>query len=208
MLEIKKLNLSLGDVQVFKDFDLTVSDGEFVAILGLSGCGKSTLLKAICGFTEYQGGSIYLDGSCIDTVPPHKRGMTLVFQDLRLFPHMKLWENVAFPLKMQGIKKQERRERAMELLSLVDLNGLESRKPAEISGGQQQRVALVRALAMKPRILLMDEPFSGLDDDTRMEMQALLKNLHKKTKPSVLFVTHQREEARILSTRIVELCGK
>lgn len=184
-------------------FSLCVETSEFVAVLGRSGCGKSSLLKAINGFLDYDGGTISLDGTCIDQKPVHKRGIVMVFQDVRLFPHLSVWENVAFGLKMQGIKKESRKQQAFEWLSKVALSGYENRRTHELSGGQQQRVALARAYAANPRVLLMDEPFSGLDDDLRLEMGELISDLHRQNGTTIIFVTHDREEARRLADRVV-----
>ena len=203
MLEIKNISVVLGCAKVLDQFSLRIHTGEFVTVLGKSGCGKSTLLKAINGFVFYEEGSIYLDNACIDDMPVHKRGIVMVFQDVRLFPHLSVWENVAFGLKMQGVNKRERKEKALDWIEKVALTGLENRKPNELSGGQQQRVALARAYAANPRVLLMDEPFSGLDEEIRLEMGCLVQELNKQNKTTVLFVTHDREEAYRLSDRVV-----
>lgn len=203
MLKIEKISVRLGDKQILDNLNLEIQDGEFLSLLGPSGCGKSTLLKAICGFVPLQSGKIYIGEHRIDQLAVHLRNIVMVFQDLRLFPHMVAWENVAFPLKMQKIGKQERKDKAYEWLKLVNLEGLEHRKIYALSGGQQQRVALARAFAARPKILLLDEPFSGLDEDLRREMQHLLMVLHQKHQINIIFVTHDQNEARILSDRIV-----
>lgn len=205
MLEIKNISVTLGNALVLDDFSLTAGTGEFVTVLGKSGCGKSTLLKAINGFVEYESGSIFLDGICLDDMPVHKRGIVMVFQDVRLFPHLTVWENIAFGLKMQGVKKEERKKTALKWIEKVDLTGLENRRSHELSGGQQQRVALARAYAANPKVLLMDEPFSGLDEEIRLEMGSLTKSLNRKNNTMVLFVTHDREEAYRLSDRVIVL---
>lgn len=205
MLEIKNISVTLGNSLVLDDFSLIAETGEFVTVLGKSGCGKSTLLKAINGFVDYESGSIFLDHTCLDDMPVHKRGIVMVFQDVRLFPHLTVWENIAFGLKMQGVKKEQRKKTALEWIEKVALTGLENRKPHELSGGQQQRVALARAYAANPKVLLMDEPFSGLDEEIRLEMGSLTKSLNRKNNTTVLFVTHDREEAYRLSDRVVIL---
>lgn len=206
MLKIKGIDVFLGNKQILKSVDLEVKKGEFLSLLGASGCGKSTLLKTVCGFTEHQSGTISIDGECIDKVPIHLRNTVMVFQDLRLFPNMLAWENVAFSLKMRKVKKDERKKVAYDLLKQVELEGLEHRKVYELSGGQQQRVALARAFAAKPRILLLDEPFSGLDEDLKVEMRKLLLELHKKHGITIIFVTHDKAEAMTLSDRVVTMC--
>lgn len=202
MLELRNLDVYLNENQILKSVNLQINHGEFVSLLGPSGCGKSTLLKTICGFLPHRSGSIFSDGQCIDSRPIHLRNIVMVFQDLRLFPNMLAWENVAFPLKMQGCPKSERKKLAYELLDQVNLRGLENRKIDQLSGGQKQRVALARAFAAKPQYLLLDEPFSGLDDELKEEMRELLCCMHKKYKNTVIFVTHDKHEALTLSDRI------
>lgn len=203
MLKIEKISVTLGKKQILNNLSLDVRDGECLSLLGPSGCGKSTLLKAICGFVPLQSGRLYLDENRIDQTAVHLRNIVMVFQDLRLFPHMVAWENVAFPLKMKKVKIAERKENAYEWLKLVNLEGLELRKIDELSGGQQQRVALARAFAASPKILLLDEPFSGLDEELRIEMQKLLIRLHQQHHLSIIFVTHDKREAKILSDRVL-----
>ena len=203
MLKIENASAALGGKQILDNISLDLGDGEFLALLGASGCGKSTLLKTICGFVPLQAGHIYVDGVCVDTMPVHLRNIVMVFQELRLFPNMLAWENVAFPMKMRKVKKEERKPEAYEWMKLVNLEGFENSKVYDLSGGQQQRVALARAFAAKPKILLLDEPFSGLDEDLRIEMQNLLAGLHKKNNISIIFVTHDKQEAKTLSDKIV-----
>ena len=201
-LEIQNLTAGYDQDVILKDFSLSVKEGEFLSLLGPSGCGKSTLLKTIAGIVPAKCGSILLDGQNITNLPIHKRGTTVLFQDMRLFPHKSVAENVAFPLKMQGVPKEERRKRAEELLEKVQLPGYGSRKPAELSGGQQQRVALARALAAKPKLLLLDEPFSALDENLREDMRALVLQLRSEFGMTVILVTHDREEALSMSDRV------
>ena len=190
---------------VLKDLSIDVAEGEFLSLLGPSGCGKTTLMKTIAGIVPAAGGTIALDGRDITNLPIHQRGTVIVFQDMRLFPHMTVAENVAFPLKMQGVGKQERLAIAEELLEKVQMGAFAQRKPAALSGGQQQRVALARALAAKPKLLLLDEPFSALDENLREEMRALVLELSREFSMTVILVTHDRAEALSMSDRVALL---
>ena len=204
-LKIENLYSGYDDDVVLKDLSLQVEEGEFLALLGPSGCGKSTLMKSIAGILPVQKGRIFLDGRDITDLPVHKRGTVVVFQDMRLFPHKSVAENVAFPLKMQGISKAERMKTAGALLKKVQMDGFENRKPGELSGGQQQRVALARALAAQPKLLLLDEPFSALDENLREDMRHLVLQLQKEFRMTVILVTHDREEALSMSDRVALL---
>jgi putative spermidine/putrescine transport system ATP-binding protein len=199
--------LALGNSRVLDNISFTLGDGEFLSLLGASGAGKSTTLKIIAGLIDQDSGHLLMDGEALDDVPPHKRGMAVVFQDVRLFPNMNVAENVAFPLRMQGIGRRERQEKAAEMLELVQLPGFGRRKVQEISGGQQQRVALARAIAGSPRLLLLDEPFSGLDESLRDDMRALVMSLHRRLGMTTLMVTHDAYEALSMSDHIVYLAG-
>ena len=201
-LEIQNLTAGYDQDVILKDFSLSVKEGEFLSLLGPSGCGKSTLLKTIAGIVPAKCGSVLLDRQNITNLPIHKRGTTVLFQDIRLFPHKSVAENVAFPLKMQGVPKAERIKIAEALLEKVQLADFGSRRPMELSGGQQQRIALARALAAKPKLLLLDEPFSALDENLREDMRALVLQLKKEFNMTVILVTHDREEALSMSDRV------
>lgn len=201
-LVIRDLNVTLGDNKIIDGLDLTVKNEEFISVVGPSGCGKTTLLKSIAGIVPVSSGSIVLDGVLLNDVPPHRRGIVIVFQELRLFPHMNAAENIAYPLKVRGVGAAERRERADALLEAVRLAGLGDRRVSELSGGQQQRVAIARALAAKPQMILLDEPFSSLDEELRDEMRSLVLDLHKKYNMTTILVTHDMREAAAMSDRV------
>ena len=189
-LKIENLSSGYDDDVVLKDLSLEVSEGEFLSLLGPSGCGISTLMKTIAGIIPAQKGNIFLDGRDITNLPVHKRGTVVVFQDMRLFPHKTVAENVAFPLKMQGVPKQERLKTAEALLEKVQMGGFGNRRPGELSGGQQQRIALARALAAQPKLLLLDEPFSALDENLREDMRHLVLQLQKEFSMTVILVNY------------------
>jgi len=201
-LEITNLHVELQKTEILKGVSLEIKTGEFVSLLGASGCGKSTLLKSIAGLLEVKEGEISIDGKEITTVAPEKRGTVIVFQDLRLFPHMTVEQNITFAMELKKIPKEEQKKKIEELLEAVQLPGFEKRKIREMSGGQKQRVALARALAAEPKILLLDEPFSSLDENLREEMARLVKKLHKQLGLTAVMVTHDKAEAMKLSDRI------
>ncbi len=201
-LKIEQLTAGYDTGTVLEDLSLNLEPGEFLSLLGPSGCGKSTLMKTIAGIVPAQAGRIELDGEEITHLPIHKRGTVIVFQDMRLFPHLSVAENVAFPLKMQGIPKAERMARADALLEKVQMSGFGSRKSGALSGGQQQRVALARALAAQPKLLLLDEPFSALDENLREDMRSLVLDLRREFDMTVILVTHDRQEALSMSDRV------
>ena len=201
-LEIKNLSVDLDDQPILRNVSMEVRDGEFVSLLGPSGCGKTTMLKTIAGLLPVGSGEIFLGDQEVSRIPTHKRGAVVVFQDLRMFPHMTAAENVAFPLKMQGVPKKERLKIAAEYLKKVHLEGREDQPVAKMSGGQQQRVALARALAAQPKLLLLDEPFSALDENLREEMRLLVKELQRELGVTTVLVTHDRGEALSMSDRV------
>ena len=187
-------------VEALKDVSLSIADGEFVTVLGPSGCGKTTLLRIVAGLIRADAGSVSLDGKVV-TGPGPERAM--VFQSIALMPWATVLGNVAFGLKLRGISRSEREDRATQLLDLVGLTGFENRLPGELSGGMQQRVGLARALAVDPKILLMDEPFGSLDEQTRRLLQEELLQIWETTRKTVIFITHSMEEAVLLGDRIV-----
>ncbi|OCJ08074.1 ABC transporter ATP-binding protein [Rhizobium sp. AC44/96] len=181
---------------------LDIKAGEFISFLGPSGSGKTTTLMMIAGFQHPTSGEIRLGDLTIDNLPPHKRNIGMVFQNYALFPHMTIADNVAFPLRMRGVAKQEKERRAREALAKVNLQGYEKRVPAELSGGQQQRVALARALVFEPDVILLDEPLGALDKALREHMQVELKRIHRDLGVTMVYVTHDQTEAMTMSDRI------
>lgn len=202
MLNVKDINVYFNKKHILKNVSFDVRKGEFFSLLGPSGSGKSTLLKTLCGLVEQNSGEIFLDEKNITGELPMNRGIVMVFQDMRLFPNMCVWENVAFPLKMKKVSKEKQRETAMKLLDEVSMMEHSEKKVTEISGGQQQRVAFARAIAGKPKYLLLDEPFSSLDEEAKEGVQELLYKLHKKRNIAVLLVTHDKKEALKMSDKI------
>lgn len=183
--------------------NLTIGNGEFLTLLGPSGCGKTTILRIISGFETPDEGTISLGGQVVNTLPPEQRQVNTVFQSYALFPHMTVWDNVAFGLRMQNRPKEEINERVLETLRMVNLEDLADRKPRQLSGGQQQRVALARAVVNNPLVLLLDEPFSALDYKLRRKMQTEIKHLQRRLGITFVFVTHDQEEAFAMSDRVV-----
>ncbi|MDY4902869.1 MAG: ABC transporter ATP-binding protein [Treponema sp.] len=207
MLEIKNLQKSFDGIQVIKNINLTINDGEFVSFLGPSGCGKTTCLRMIAGFEHQDSGSILFNGKQLDAVPPYKRKLNTLFQNYALFPHLNVFENVAYGLRASGVKKSELKQRVTEALEMVRLTGFEERYPAQMSGGQRQRVAIARAIINRPPLLLLDEPLTALDAKLRIEMRQELRSLQKKLGITFIYVTHDQEEALVMSDKIVVMNG-
>jgi len=204
-LQMCGVSRTYGRTRALVDLDLELTRGEFVALLGPSGCGKSTALACLAGLQPLTTGSIWRDEVRIDTVPVEKRGFGMVFQNYALFPHLTVQKNVEFGLLMRRVPKPERRRRAAAALDLVQLTSHITKIPSQLSGGEQQRVAIARALAIDPEIILMDEPLSNLDAALRIEMRTEIKRLYQERDLSVLYVTHDQEEALSLATRLVVL---
>jgi iron(III) transport system ATP-binding protein len=192
-----------GEVVAVDHVDIEIQRGELVTLLGPSGCGKTTTLRLIAGFEFPTQGTISLDGKVINDEPPHKRDMSMVFQSYAIFPHLSVYENMAYGLKVQRLPRDEVRERVAKAMDLVELTGLENRAPNQLSGGQQQRVALARALVMEPKVLLMDEPLSNLDAKLREQMRTEIRRIQKRLGITSVYVTHDQVEAMTLSDRIV-----
>jgi putative spermidine/putrescine transport system ATP-binding protein len=201
-LELVDLRKSFGAVKAVDGVDIAVQQGEFLTLLGPSGAGKTMTLKMIAGFEQPSGGRVLIDGRDVSAQSPAAREVGVVFQHYALFPHMTVAENVEYPLRMRSVPRRERRARATAMLQLVRLEGLDERRPSELSGGQQQRVAVARALVFSPRVLLMDEPLGALDRALRLEMQEELRRIHRETGMTVVYVTHDQEEALALSDRV------
>lgn len=202
-IDFDHICLAIKGTQLLHDVTLSVPDRAFVSILGESGAGKTTLLRVANGLAVHDEGRVLFDGVAVDDLPANKRGVSMVFQDARLFPNMSVLDNVAFPLKVRGVSKDERRARAQRMLENMQLTGLGARRTHEISGGQRQRVALARALVANPRAVLMDEPFSALDESLREDMRELVLALHDALDLTVLMVTHDPVEAITMSDQVV-----
>ena len=202
-IDFDHICLAIKGTQLLRDVTLSVPDRAFVSILGESGAGKTTLLRVANGLAVQNEGHVLFDGAAVDDLPANKRGVSMVFQDARLFPNMSVLDNVAFPLKVRGVSKDERRTQAQRMLENVQLAGLGTRRTHEISGGQRQRVALARALIANPRAVLMDEPFSALDESLREDMRALVLSLRESLDLTILMVTHDPVEAITMSDQVV-----
>jgi thiamine transport system ATP-binding protein len=208
MLAVDDVTVRFGDRTVLDDVSLTVDTGEIVALLGPSGCGKSTLLRVIAGLQIPDGGAVSWDGTDLAGVPPHRRGVGLVFQDLQLFPHKDVGGNVAFGLRMQGVRRDVSADRVAQLLELVGLPGFERRRVATLSGGEAQRVALARALAPEPKVLLLDEPLGALDRDLHDRLALDVRALLRQVGITAIHVTHDEAEARVIGDRLVVLARR
>ncbi len=198
-IEFKNVNKEFENQSIFSNFNFQVKKGDFVTLLGPSGCGKSTLLRCLAGFEPISSGHIFLDGVDITKKSPQERNIGMIFQQYSLFPTMTVYENIAFGLKMQRCNKKEAQERIEDIITMVDLQGNEKKYPSQLSGGQQQRVALARGLVTRPKVLLLDEPFSAIDAKLRKSLQHKLRTIHKNLGMTSIFVTHDQDEAMILS---------
>ena len=207
MVKIRLENISkyFGDVEAVKNLSLDIRDGEFIALLGPSGCGKTTTLLMIAGIYKPSEGYIYFDDKVVNDVPPKDRNIGMVFQSYALYPHMKVFDNIAFPLRLKKVPKDEIRKRVVEVAKLLGIAELLDRKPSQLSGGQQQRVALARAIVKQPDVFLMDEPLSNLDAKLRIHMRAELKKIQKELGITTIYVTHDQLEAMTMANRIAVL---
>ena len=207
LIELKNICKSYDGDQILSNIDLYINDHEFITFLGPSGCGKTTTLRIIGGFETPDEGDVYFDGKRINDVPAHKRNVNTVFQKYALFPHLNVYDNIAFGLTIAKVDKNEIRQRVTEMLELVNLRGFEKRNVNNLSGGQQQRVAIARALINKPRVVLLDEPLGALDLKLRKDMQVELKNIQTKTGITFIYVTHDQEEALSMSDTVVVMAN-
>ncbi|XOQ49444.1 MAG: Spermidine/putrescine import ATP-binding protein PotA [Eubacteriales bacterium] len=203
IISLENISVSFDGEIVLKDFNLSIRNGEFVTLLGASGCGKTTTLRIIGGFVKQDSGDVFFNGKKINDLPPHKREVNTIFQKYALFPHLNVYENVAFGMRVHGKSESQIKTTVHEMLSMVNLNGFEHRNVNLLSGGQQQRVAIARALANEPKVLLLDEPLGALDLKLRKDMQAELKKIQQQTGITFVFVTHDQEEALSMSDTVV-----
>ncbi|HEX5261561.1 MAG TPA: ABC transporter ATP-binding protein [Gaiellales bacterium] len=206
-VRLVRVTKTFGDTLAVDDISLTIEDGQFFSLLGPSGCGKTTTLSMIGGFEDPTAGAIYLGGVEVSSQPAYRRDVNTVFQSYALFPHLDVFENVAFGLRRRRVAKDEIKSRVEDILGLVDLPGYERRKPGQLSGGQQQRVALARALVNRPKLLLLDEPLGALDLKLRKQMQLELKRIQTEVGITFLYVTHDQEEAMVMSDRLAVMSG-
>lgn len=201
----ERIEHRFGDVSVIKDLDLKIDSGELVALLGPSGCGKSTLLRILAGLQVQSAGRVLIGGDCVDGLAPRQRGVGIVFQNYALFPHMSVAANVAYGLEANGATRRDALRQASAMLEMVRMDAFAARYPRELSGGQQQRVALARTLAVRPRILLLDEPFAALDKSLRLDMQIEIRRLQRELHITTIMVTHDQEEAMSMADRVAVL---
>ncbi len=202
-VRIDNVTKKFGNTTAVSDFSAELEDGHLICLLGPSGCGKSTLLNMLCGIIPVTQGQIFFDDKDVTKLPPDQRNIGMVFQNYALYPHMTVAENIAFPLEVLKVKKDERKARVEEIAKLVHVDNLLRRYPSELSGGQQQRVAIARAMVKKPQLLLMDEPLSNLDARLRLEMREEIRRIQKETGVTTVFVTHDQEEAMSISDSIL-----
>lgn len=203
LLQLKNISIKFDEELILNSISLDIHDKEFVTLLGPSGCGKTTTLRIIAGFATQNSGEVYFDGKDISSLPPHKRMVNTIFQKYALFPHLNVYENIAFGLRLKKWHEIKIKQKVNEMLALVNLKGFQKRKIDQLSGGQQQRVAIARALANEPRVLLLDEPLGALDLKLRKDMQIELKNIQQKAGITFIYVTHDQEEALSMSDTIV-----
>ncbi len=203
IIELKNVSVAFDGQQIIDNMNLYIRDKEFITFLGPSGCGKTTTLRMIAGFQEPDSGDVVFDGKIINGVPPHKRQLNTIFQRYALFPHLNVYENIAFGLRLKKTPEKEIKAAVTEMLELINLKGFERRNISSLSGGQQQRVAIARALVVKPRVLLLDEPLGALDLKLRKDMQIELKNIQQRLGITFIYVTHDQEEALSMSDTIV-----
>ena len=201
-LSIRNLTKKYGHITALEDFSLEISSGEFMVLLGPSGCGKTTVLRCIAGLTDITSGEIYIGSELVNKIPPKDRDVAMVFQNYSLYPHMNVYNNIAFPLKMRKVHKDKINESVHKIARLLNIDNLLDRKPKEISGGQMQRVALGRALVREPKIFLMDEPLSNLDAKLRTEMRVEIKKLQEKVGITTLYITHDQAEAMSMADNV------
>lgn len=207
IIDLKNISISFDDEPILKGIDLYIKDKEFVTLLGPSGCGKTTTLRIIGGFVQPDEGEVVFEEKIINGVPPHKRQVNTIFQRYALFPHLNVYENVAFGLRIKKLPESEIKQTVKQMLELVNLKGFGKRNINSLSGGQQQRVAIARALAVKPRVLLLDEPLGALDLKLRKDMQLELKNIQQRLGITFIYVTHDQEEALSMSDTVVVMDG-
>ncbi|MCU6499406.1 sn-glycerol-3-phosphate ABC transporter ATP-binding protein UgpC [Rugamonas sp. A1-17] len=206
-LEIQGIKKGFGQQPILRGIDLCIADGEFVVFVGPSGCGKSTLLRTICGLEDSDEGAVLIGGKDMTKVAPAARGIAMVFQSYALYPHMTVYDNMAFALKLAGLPQEEIRGKVEQAAAVLRIEPLLLRKPKELSGGQRQRVAIGRAIVRQPQVFLFDEPLSNLDAALRVQMRIELKNLHRTLRSTMIYVTHDQVEAMTLADRIVVLRG-